>query len=1520
MAVCNITPIRKITESEEMDSVLYGELKKVFNLATVRNIYDNLHSSSFIEWFGADWTTTQGLKNTYKTGEPKLIDGAFINLKGERLEVSTVKEKVDKDILFGNTLKTLLDNQKIDKKVNLNSSMAAPIAASLDKNTIYLSREFIQSSSIPLSFARSLLLSLYKDNSNKANNALNNLRALVSQNNFKRIEELKETYSSDESVDQAILESFKSKQSNEIEQAKNVVIRSISNELGIEGNKVKNLLLSMIYFPFNKETDIEVGKQDLSSLSEITDIKNKELSFDFDEGLIDIEKERISKGYSREQVYQELAEKPDYTILESLIRGASTTSLGADLINFINSKKVNKNNITIITSLPLVSAVANRLGLPLEAITSTKNEEVIKENKLNEDTTLENASTGDSTTVLESQANKNKRNIVANSLQGVTHITTDALNSVDNSISYRVSTDLEKTRDRLGEEGYSKLLNVVEKEKIALEERLAYYKNRSKITNSTPKAIKELQDTIKQLEEKETYEQFVILLKKARKDLTKLENFLKNDKNFKTYSPNTLFSLSFMDTFIDSYELLNDPTFSKNNEELKTEILELGTSIAYIKDNHPERTRETVAFLFSRVSEEPKYKNNKEELLEILQGGEDLGYIGSNARSLGMSGDTILSLFFKQYEAKVTEVSVESNKISREILKEDKLLKEAGYSNQDWMIDKENATFVDKTSDRFLNFLEKSREKVKGLKFKEVPVNTLNITSQEVIDYNIKLAEDRAEANEATRVETYNKDLNTFFDGENQKYTDKFKKERDKFEVYNTTTREWEKNPAVSESDYFNYMQKNYKEPFFTLKALKRDKKYTGETELVSYRLPKQSNIEVTPKWHSSEYNSIVKNPAKLRYYNFIMGVMEKNLNYLPSNFETSMYKRLPAMKKHLVDSFKDSPHKLKVVSENFKKALIPEALLSNSATDENGNRREGVPILYVGQLRDDKKVIEYQEKRDKQDKNSPEYIEYDRKYKIEKNKTPVEEVENNITDSVMAFSQTVANYKIMTEFEPTVNAVKTVLDNKDYYKTQAGNLIPEGNSFKKIDEKQSNTQRQFEQFLSNVFYESNELNDGIVAVGVKKLMNASSIVNLGANVTSSAVNVVMAKYALLQEAVGGQFFNYKELRKGTSEVSKSLLSYDRLEGKTKGDLKPRTKVDAMMLDWRLLQDTKEAGDFKSTSSKTKKVLDLKWLFFLQDTGEYKVQADLATTMLMAEKIKLKDGSEISVYDAHELRDGKFLLKKKIEEQGVFNSKDRDRVAVKALTLNKQLYGLYTKQDKASFQSHWIGQLAFQHKRWATTAFDSRFRKKIFNEGLTDYTEGRYITFGKFIKDNYLSQAEEEGLMFHQLSFSQHITSLLNVKRYFTTYKKLGRVEKANMKKNGIEALSMLVAFASVTALSSIAGGLKEDDVLKKKCLNFLISVGKRSENELWTFLSASTIIDTVKNPFAAIRLLESGEEILAAGLGELYLPEKDLIYQKGVYKGRRKSIKELLDVFPILKLINLRDRLNKEENYDKSF
>lgn len=1042
--------------------------------------------------------------------------------------------------------------------------------------------------------------------------------------------------------------------------------------------------------------------------------------------------------------------------------------------------------------------------------------------------------------------------------------------------------------------------------------------------------INKLKDLKEQLSTLENTEAFFKTAEFMHHELSTTQDFL--DNKFDVNNPDHINFLLQISNQLESYKDL--ATFFPQLAGYNQEIDKVGNEINLMYADLNGHINEIIeSYMLDWYTKNTKQVITKETILEMFKSAKDISIQELKMGGMSNSINPLLQLLQKSVEVKREEIYENTNNWKLRITNAGAKLKQAGVEGFDWMyqktkdgkltgrlLHKVSQAYYD-TEKKIYKLLEDEHGNKREYIYK--PGETL---SAEEKKHNLKLAEDKKQLSSFLNAETVGDQ--GLQDGENRKYTDEFKQARAQYQFYGKAEdgqTKWIKKPFVPGSKlatgeeltsemydklYKQFERKYYqdeRESFSLVKEKIGDRWIpTGEVKrvLVTFVKPEYTEVVterngIPTKFGNTEYYKVMndKTPqglAKKEYFEFVKKANEELLDKLPLATAQKMQGKMFRVKSSLINDAK----KLGIVGallKGFRQFVNPDVIFSSRQLDENGQIVEDVPIMYTTELRNTEKLKKLEIKLKSLQAEllkNPSNKELANKIKIaknviniEENKLTPEELELDMTKSLIKVAHMAENYDLMKQAESTLMIARKIMKNTEFFKLNAAGQ-------KEVIQGVSKTEERMDTYMRMIFYSNSTANQTKIA---KLLQNFNTFVaykSLGGNPFSVINNTIMANINNRIEGFGKQFgFDNKHLNQAIKDTTQQIASMNFMKhvGKDPHTIKPTNKFEAMLEKFNWIDRNQIIEDHSVLST---------IMFGGITAGEFVAQSNSAIAKLRSEILtNSKTGEKLSVWEAHEFVNGELKLKDGFEYSAV----KRRVISVEIKNMNKIIHGNYSEGDKVALQEFALGQTAMQFKKWLYNFGKSRYGSTYFDETTGDYQEGRYRTFANFIS------VIKAGGMYDFNSIKSAFNSLADY-------------EKSNLKKLQVEGIYWMTTAVLMMLLEGIAKGIDDDDEELKMMVNFLRKQSDRVGGELDAAINPKSIYSSLKNPVAGLKSANDFAQLMSQlvktpvnlALGNT----KDVYITKGPNKGMTKLGKEFRDVVPVANLESQFDNLLNSGNF----
>lgn len=252
-------------------------------------------------------------------------------------------------------------------------------------------------------------------------------------------------------------------------------------------------------------------------------------------------------------------------------------------------------------------------------------------------------------------------------------------------------------------------------------------------------------------------------------------------------------------------------------------------------------------------------------------------------------------------------------------------------------------------------------------------------------------------------------------------------------------------------------------------------------------------------------------------------------------------------------------------------------------------------------------------------------------------------------------------------------------------------------------------------------------------------LLRLTSTASLGFNFLTQLANAATGISMQNIEAIANQFFGAKDLAKADAAYIACLKDFI-------PELESRVKTNKLAL-FNELFNVKQDFARRTGNSKMgnilKRMFNESIAFLGMECGDHWLYNRTIIAMTMKQKVKLKDGSVTSLWNALQVvnafSDNNQIKKLSVPEGAtaldtgeLITSEWINKFSDKAAHVNHTLFGVYNKDDMVAAQRVAAGRAILQMRQWIVPMFQARFQKRQFNNTMGQYEEGWYRTFGQF--------------------------------------------------------------------------------------------------------------------------------------------------------------------------------------------
>lgn len=690
-----------------------------------------------------------------------------------------------------------------------------------------------------------------------------------------------------------------------------------------------------------------------------------------------------------------------------------------------------------------------------------------------------------------------------------------------------------------------------------------------------------------------------------------------------------------------------------------------------------------------------------------------------------------------------------------------------------------------------------------------------------------------------------------------------------------------------------------------TLEFNKKISLLTKELERAGYKnqnwmFEKDANGHRTGNYISSDSEEYKRlSDAQKKYYDAVMQMKAELESLNPPSKQNVL--RTIKIRKDLLERIKTSTDP-KTALHAFTES-IKEGFLRNSTETEYGTKS----------FMSDFEGFEYQE--------LPVFYTYLGK------ETSEDDISMDIVSTMTAYAANVYKNDELGSVIDTLELTRAQLrTEKNPLETQAGKLIKETTgAFKRQDF--NNIVSRLNDFFDMQIYGKKKADEGTIggtkidkSKVVDRWIDWNSSINTAFNILMNISNVATGNVQFKMEAVGGQFFKYKD-----------ALAADKIFGSRAkdfiADLGNRTKSSWFYVvseAFDVMQDYDNEIGHKEFDKKWYERLSLNGLSMVaQNAGEIWMQHRTFFALMHSDKEMLvdKDGKKIRAINAFDVvpldksnprsgaelvfkeglktQDGKTIVTKQELKKRATKYNETHEVKVpftsdkllndneisetqyirqmsrKSAALNQYMHGIYNEADKAAMYRKGLGRLVGQYRKWIKPSLNRRFKSTSYNYDLDSYVEGTYITAFRFIAQNVRDIRAKQ--------FD-----------YVARFKSLNDYERANLRKVNAELAVLAIIAIAIAMLPDDDDKIREETYLAKMYRYQLYRLRTEIGTLTPSHLMVSEGLKILKSPAAGISTLER-----VANCATLFTPWNWKEIQSGRYKGWYRPWNSVMDLVP---------------------
>lgn len=371
------------------------------------------------------------------------------------------------------------------------------------------------------------------------------------------------------------------------------------------------------------------------------------------------------------------------------------------------------------------------------------------------------------------------------------------------------------------------------------------------------------------------------------------------------------------------------------------------------------------------------------------------------------------------------------------------------------------------------------------------------------------------------------------------------------------------------------------------------------------------------------------------------------------------------------------------------------------------------------------------------------------------------------------------------------------------------------------------------------------------------RILGYNSLLRIGLNPINAFANVVTGETANFMESFGGQFFSGKNLKKATGIFISQATKED-------------SKLNKIIETLNPLQELEDYEALTGTAKKMSKEKLKEYMFMLQKKGELYLQVRPMIASMLNDTIVDNTGKEHKLWEAF---DEKGEWKKDLF--GELTDTRINKMSNRIQRLNQIIHGRYSSRDAATASQNFLIRAAMQFRKWIPSALEVRFANYHFDNRLGEDIEGRWRTMGRLVM---------EGLSPQKRSYMNMIGSLFKDKAKLESGVNLTPMERANMRKNLIEAI--LIAGSIVMGYMMLGGG-DDKDKIKNPWAKLAADQLNRISGDLLYFMNPNEYVSLGRNSIPAAKTM--GDMITTLKYIPYIFGGQDADYKSGPRKHENK-------------------------------
>lgn len=511
-------------------------------------------------------------------------------------------------------------------------------------------------------------------------------------------------------------------------------------------------------------------------------------------------------------------------------------------------------------------------------------------------------------------------------------------------------------------------------------------------------------------------------------------------------------------------------------------------------------------------------------------------------------------------------------------------------------------------------------------------------------------------------------------------------------------------------------------------------------------------------------------------------------------------------------------------------------------------------------------------------------------------------DLSTDIVSTLAAYADMANNYNQMNKVIDLLELGRDIMQKREIQQTQSDKPLVE--KFKvlgrKVESKitksgdKSRIGERLDNFFESQIYGRYMKDEGTFGKSRVDKGKAANLLNKITAINTTAVNILLAisnvstgTVMMRTEALSGEFFTESDVIKADRIYRKNLFSF-------LSEIGNRVKTSKLAL-WDEYFDVSQEHNrsIKELNFDRKtwfsRMFNTSTLFFLNNAGEHWMSNRTSLALANTYKMKSPSGKIVSLWDAMEVvpidKNNKKLGAKLQLKQGytkedgtVFTKDDVFHFIRRTTAINERMHGIYNQADSNALQRVAVGRMAMMYRNWLKPNLNKRFKSASYNMDLQAWTEGYYLTTGKFL----LRLAQD-------LRKSQFDIA--------SEWKNLNKTEKANIRRAIAEVGQFLMVTVALGLLNWGDDDDKDNPWLKRMAEYQLL----RLKTEIGVLIPGKPMLDeglrVLKSPAAAITTIQSTLDLIGLINPMNYetFAGEDAIIKSGQFKDESKAYRLLM-------------------------